>query len=142
MKTADKMLQFRIYFLEKDSLLAHTQAPLYIQCIVIIALLFLLECLNMHARGVCRIQMGGGGFYIDAHKIFDAMPTFMTTPTDKREELAASVEYSSILYAKAIKKQHIAVPEHKQRRPKILEVSICAFSTEILWIFYGDTHET
>ena len=66
----------------------------------------------------------------------------MATPTDKREELTALFEYSSILCAKAIKKQHIAVPEHKQRRPKILEVSICAFSTVILLIFYCDVHDT
>ena len=64
------------------------------------------------------------------YKIFDAMPT------DKRKELTASLEYSSILCVRAIKKQHIAVPEHKQRRPKILEVSICAFSIVILWIYY------
>ena len=56
----------------------------------------------------------------------------MTMPTDKCKELTASLEYSLILCAKAIKKQHIAVPEHKQRRPKILEVSINAFSTVIL----------
>ena len=52
---------------------------------------------------------------------------FNATPTDKREQLAAQLEYSSILSAKAIKKQQKAVLEHRQRRPKILEVSIYAF---------------
>ena len=46
-------------------------------------------------------------------KKFDATPTFMTTPTDKREQLTDLLEYSSILCAIAIKKQQIAVPEHK-----------------------------
>ena len=42
----------------------------------------------------------------------------MTMPTDKHKELTASLEYSLILCAKAIKKQHIAVPEHKQKKAK------------------------
>ena len=69
-------------------------------------------------------------------------PLLLPRPPIKREQLTDLLEYSSILCAIAIKKQQIAVPEHKQRRPKILEVSICAFSTEILWIFYCDIHET
>ena len=46
-------------------------------------------------------------------KIVDA------TPTDKCEQLAAQLEYSSILCAKAIKKQQKAILEHRQRRPKV-----------------------
>ena len=38
-------------------------------------------------------------------KIFDAMPTFMTMLTEYHKQLAASFEYNSILYTKAIKKQ-------------------------------------
>ena len=57
----------------------------------------------------------------------------MTMPTDKREQLAAQLKYSSTLCAKAIKMQQKAVLEHRQRRPKILEVSICAFQQR----YYG-----
>lgn len=60
-------------------------------------------------------------------KIFDAKPTFMITPTNEHRHLTASLEHSSILCTKVIKKQLTATPECKQRRPKIPEVSICAF---------------
>ena len=53
-----------------------------------------------------------------------------------------TARFCQLLCAIVIKKQQIAVPDHKERRPKILEVSICAFSTEILWILYCDIHET
>ena len=33
-------------------------------------------------RGVCRIWIGGS--YIGASEAVDTMPTFMTTPTDRR----------------------------------------------------------
>ena len=44
------------------------------------------------------------------------MQAFMITLTDKDKQLMVSLEYSSILCAKVIKKQQTAAPEHKEGR--------------------------
>ena len=44
----------------------------------------------------------------------------MTMPIDKLEQLTDSLDYSSILCDKAIKKQQIAFPEHNKEGQKIL----------------------
>lgn len=54
-------------------------------------------CPSPLPRGICRIQIVGF-LHRCALKVFDATPIFMTTPTDKREKLTASLESSLILW--------------------------------------------
>ena len=74
-------------------------------------------------------------------KIFDVMPTFMTMPTDQCELLTTQDEFSMTLCAKVIKKCLKAIPEHKERKAKILEVCTCPFSSVISWIIYCNMYE-
>ena len=92
----------------------------------------------MHFKCPCM----GLGFYVNPPVLAPIVPGRGVVRHYIDRCITDLLEYSSILCAISIKKQPIAVPEHKPRRPKILEVSICAFSTEILWIFYCDIYET
>ena len=89
------------------------------------------------ARGVCRICRGGVSTL--ARKIFDTTPTFITTPTDHQCKLLTTRDESpghdSISQSKA-------VPEHKERKAKLLELPVVLFhQCMISWIIHCDKHE-
>ena len=66
----------------------------------------------------------GGGGVLHWRALCVRAKFWMPRPPTKRGQLIYILECSSILCAIAIKKQQIVVPECKQRRPKILEVSM------------------
>ena len=96
---------------------------------------------HTNSRGICRIQMGGVGvMYRRVCKIFNATPTFITTPTDKCPYICTTW-FNIVLYI-AI---HKTLEQHKllfmERPPPLLTNSYKFFHMHKKMVLYSNSHD-